>query len=177
MQNEYGQLVEQWKVDLIQQRARKKGFRAGEFADVEQVVIRAVMAFRFDPAKSNGATEATALTAVIDRQLAFIRRSEARNQRREKRLQARINAQADAAGLEVADRTPKDAEALSCDVREAVSKLTEDEQFVCEGLARGVSRAEIARELGITRHQMEKIVLGVRNRFREIGLEAWVRGA
>ncbi len=42
MENDYGELVEQWKVDLIVQRARRKGFRPDEIEDVQQDVIRAV---------------------------------------------------------------------------------------------------------------------------------------
>ncbi len=74
----YRRLVEQWKVELNERRARKKGFRPDEVDDVLQDVLPVVVAFRFEPERSNGATETTALVAVIDKRLAHIRRGHAR---------------------------------------------------------------------------------------------------
>ena len=78
MKNDYGQLVEKWKAELILKRATRAGFRADELEDVQQDIIQAVLNFEFVSHKSNGAKERTALTALIDKQLAFIYRRETR---------------------------------------------------------------------------------------------------
>jgi hypothetical protein len=51
------------------------GFRRQDLDDVQQQVSIALLQFNFDEARSNGASERTAITAVIDRQLRKIRRS------------------------------------------------------------------------------------------------------
>jgi len=78
MQNAYDQVLQGWKTDLIIMRARKKGFREDELDDVQQEVIQAVLGFRFDSARSNGSTEAATLARVVDKQVAFIQRRQAR---------------------------------------------------------------------------------------------------
>ena len=67
--NHYEPVLQKWQSDLIIARARRMGFRGHDLLDAQQEVALAVMLFRFDLAKSNGAAETTALTALIDRQL------------------------------------------------------------------------------------------------------------
>lgn len=66
--NSYDGVLDDWKLKLITRRARRMGFRDFELDDAQQQTVLALLHFRFDPARANGACESTAVTAVIDRQ-------------------------------------------------------------------------------------------------------------
>lgn len=66
------------KLNLIKSRARLMGFRRHDLEDAVQEVTLAVLEFEYDKQKSNGATETTALTTVIDRRLKLLKRSQRR---------------------------------------------------------------------------------------------------
>ena len=76
--NSYDGVLEPWKLELINRRTRQRGLRDDDFLDMQQLLVLEVLKFEFDPDKSNGATETTALTALIDRRLAMMRRGEQR---------------------------------------------------------------------------------------------------
>jgi hypothetical protein len=67
MTHEAQQLSLDDKLNLIKSRARLLGFRRHDLEDAVQEVMLAVLEFEYAPEKSNGATETTALTTVIDR--------------------------------------------------------------------------------------------------------------
>jgi hypothetical protein len=73
--NQYDSVIDKSKLAWINSRARRMGFRRQDLDDVQQQVSIALLQFNFDEARSNGASERTAITAVIDRQLRKIRRS------------------------------------------------------------------------------------------------------
>lgn len=171
MRNDYGSLVERWKVDLITARARKKGFRTDEIDDAEQEIVPAIMRFVYDPSKANGATETTALTALIDRQLTFIQRGCARRRKYERRYQQLHGAPA-CAPLEP---DHQHRVGLTMDVRQAVADLPPLEQAVCAALARDEARFQIATEMCLTRYGLGRVIDGIRERFEAIGLDSWMR--
>ena len=72
--NTYEEVLDDWKVRLISRRAKQRGFRGQDLDDAIQRCAIAVMGFQFDASRSNGATESTVLTAVVDRQLLALRR-------------------------------------------------------------------------------------------------------
>ncbi len=72
--NNYASVIEKWKVDLIVSRARRLGFRRQDLDDAQQQIVVELLSFEFDPTRSNGATEETAVTALIDHQLLSLRR-------------------------------------------------------------------------------------------------------
>lgn len=163
--NNYDGVIESWKVELIRSRARRLGFRCHDLEDAEQEVILDVMNFKFDPAKSNGATERTALTSLIDHQLITFQRT----LRRHERL-----VQLDD-GDEGRASEPTDSQAIALDVRQVVERLSDDEQVVCAALSRGESVAQIARQLSVGWHAANQIVNRVRERFTALGVDGWVR--
>ena len=67
-----------WHTQLIEARGRRMGLSSADLDDAVQEITPQVLAFRYDPERSNGATLRTALTSVIDRCLLAIRRREAR---------------------------------------------------------------------------------------------------
>jgi len=174
MRNEYGELVERWKVDVILDMARKRGFRPDELDDVQQEIVPAVLAFRFDSQKSNGATERTAVTALVNRRLTFIQRGRARQLKHHERYMELIGLKNDKPFDEIAEDVHPDAVAMAFDVREAVAGLPAQEQAVCAALSRGDNRVSIARAMGLTRSAVECLIRHIRDQFHAGGLDAWV---
>jgi DNA-binding NarL/FixJ family response regulator len=165
--NHYEPVLDKWKSELIAARARRMGFRDHDLLDAQQEVALAVMLFRFDLAKSNGAAETTALTALIDRQLKTMLRAKVRYDRCVQR-----------AGQEhTADAAHNDLHSLVIDVRDAVDRLTPAEQAVCRGLGCGDSIDQIAYDMGRGWHTIRRIIERIRVQLSAIGLDAWlVRG-
>lgn len=157
--NRYDGVLEKWKLRLICRRARRMGFRGFDLDDVQQQVVLALLDFQFDAAKSNGASEMTAITAVIDRQLAMIRRSESRARQR-----LEIAKDGYEEGYEAADV------ALSLDVESVVQSLPELDRQICRGLSLGHSVNQLADSLGVGWHAVRNRVDAIRRHFEEHGL-------
>ncbi|TET37968.1 MAG: sigma-70 family RNA polymerase sigma factor [Planctomycetota bacterium] len=158
---DYDGLVESWKVDLIISRAKRMGFRCDEMEDLQQELILDVMHFRYDTAKSNGATETTALIALIDNRLKKLRRSETRYRAHLERLAVeRKRAYAS---------TP--SECWVNDVREAVEFLPMREYMVCCLLGRGYSKLQIANALGCGWHTVDRLMRRIRKHLLALGLD------
>lgn len=158
---DYDGVVEPWKVELIVSRAKRLGFRRHDLEDVQQELILDVMSFRYDRAKSNGATETTALTALIDNRLKKLIRSEARY---------RAHLEQFMKDSERANEPARD-DRPAVDVWNAVQALTPRERTVCHALARGRSKHAVARMLGCGWHTVDRLVRRIREHFRELGLE------
>lgn len=176
MRNDYGTLVEEWKVDLIIKRAKRKGFRDHEIEDAQQEVILDVIAFQYDASKSNGATEETALTSLIDRQLTFIQRRMARRHNHEEKYREMKGA---VDGNPTPTPTYSDEErriAIILDVQRGMEMLSQREQDVCRALAADISRLQIAKNMGISRYQLDLIIEGICLRFDAMNLGEWVAG-
>jgi len=174
MRNPYGELVEQWKVDLIAARARRQGVQRHDLDDVLQEVILAVIAFKYDTRKANGATETTALTALIDKKIAFFRRGQARMQEREKEYCAVKGLCNVSRAEDIATPSGEEARSLVLDVRAACAKLNRLEHEICLAQAHGEPECLIAARLGISRYESDRIVDSIRERFGNWGLKGWV---
>lgn len=160
-ENSYEGLLEDWKVKLIEDRARARGFRAHEIDDALQDVVLAVKNFQFDPAKSNGASELQVFSRIVNTQLAFIARGQARAKNRILRLQERR-------------KTPMDWESddsLKLDVDVILASLEPKEMELCTALASGVSREAAAELFGMTRWELERMLRRIRACFERGGLE------
>ena len=160
----YDTMIEPWKTDLVVRRARRMGFRRDELDDVQQELALEVMAFRYDPHKSNGATERTALRALIDNQLKKLVRRRARYRTHVERSREHVASR----GARVADTE------LAMDVRAAVASLDEEDRVVCRALGLGLTRHEIAQSLRCGWHTVDRIIERVRRRFEEYELDGWV---
>lgn len=173
-ENDYGNLVEKWKVKLIVTRARRMGFRADEIEDAQQEIVLDVMAFRFDAGRSNGAAEPTALTALIDNRLRSIRRARRRYEKQLERLKADLGVD------EARDRRPQPEEdqrhLLVVDVRSAVARLAGRQRAICDALAAGDSLRDAAAKARCCRDTTARVAAELRRQFRNAGLSAWVEG-
>jgi DNA-binding CsgD family transcriptional regulator len=169
--NQYRTILERWKNDLVVGRARRMGLRGQELLDAQQELVLHVARFRHEPARSNGACEATALTAVVDRRLKAWRRSGWRYTRRLERARAQCVLH----GRNCSDsRSDIDERMLALDVREAIARLEPQEQIVCQMLGQGESIAAIAARLGCGWHTVRRIIEHIRLRFEELGVDAWI---
>jgi RNA polymerase sigma factor (sigma-70 family) len=168
--NDYGDLIEKWKIKLIALRARRLGFTSDEIPDLQQDIILELLGFEYDA--TQGASETTAFGRVIDRKLI----NERRNRNRDIR---RINC--DAISLNHVDdwacpvSNPIERCELRIDLADAMTGLTETERHVCNALLHGENQASIAEQRGCSRAAVWNIVKRLRNRFRKVRLDACSR--
>ena len=168
VKNNYGQLVEEWKVDLILKRATRMGFRRDELEDLQQDIIQAVLNFEFVSQKSNGAKEHTALTALIDNQLAFIQRRETRRRNCEEKYRQIYGAQ------KVFSNSQDDAVSLSLDLQAAIARLAPVEHAVCSALMQDEAQSVIASNMGATRYKVEQLIECIREQFQELDMDGYL---
>jgi len=168
--NDYGDLIEKWKINLIVMRARRLGFTPDEIPDLQQDIVLQLLGFEYD--ETQGANETTAFKRVIDRKLINALRNRNRDIRR-------INC--DAVPLDhVDDRTrpgpgPIERCELRLDLADAMTELTETERQVCKALLRGDNQASIAQKRGCSRTAVWNTVRRVRGKFRDAELESCLR--
>jgi len=161
----YDGILEQWKVDLIAERARRMGFGKHDLPDVMQRVAMALRRFKFDPARSNGAQESTAVQALVDRYLRFIRRTEARYRKKVEFASQRTEPMCHA-----------DDEHLVIDVRKAIAQLPGRDRDICLQLMAGCSLEEAARNVGCSWHTVKAAVGRIAAHFRRMEVDAWLQG-
>lgn len=174
MNNDYTALLEPWKVSLTLERVRKKRFMVDDLEDAQQDVIQEVIGFRFVPGKSNGATEATAITALIDNRLAFIKRGQSRRRRREDQYREARGSRDGMPIPDPVDEVQATSMARNFDVQSAMSLLSWQERAVCSRLAHGDTRIHIAMSLGLTRYTLERLIDGIREKFEAWELDSWL---
>lgn len=176
LRNDYGDLLEQWKVELIRVRARRFGFREDELPDLEQIIVLELLRVEKGPTREATASERTFLTTVIDRQLMHVRRDRARHRRRMSYGERSLDADPELG--EEASLRPRqpDDPGVRLDIAEALAGLSPLERSLCEGLMDGRSQAEIARALGCHRSTVCKQLVKVASKFRRWGLDAYVPG-
>lgn len=144
---------------LTKGRAVQRGFRGDDLDDAVQQAMSEIIQFKFDPTRSNGAKESTALTAIIDRQLNKYRRGCGRHRTNLNKLKL----------LRTQSPDPRDID-LQMDVRAAIAGLPPQERSICEKLAEGKSIREIAREQRCGWHTANQIVIRIRDHFNALGL-------
>ena len=169
----YAEVVERWKVDLIVGRAKRLGFRRHDLEDAVQEIILDVINFEFEPDRSNGATEATALTSLIDNRLKALLRTK----RRYQKLQERAAEEQQHVGC-CCEGEPavllEDQQQLVLDVRQAIAQLPAQEQTACLALSQGNSVSAIAKQLVCCWPTANRIVSRIREHFEAIGLDGWI---
>ncbi len=174
MGNRYGTLTEKWKVDLVKKLARKDGFRGDELDDVLQDIVPIIIGFKFEPEKSNGATEATVIEAVVRKRLKFMLRCRARRQKHENIYRMLHGATEEGPAPEESVPGPDRLTGMAIDVQKTVADFTPQEQAVCVALADGQTRCEVAEGIGISRYEVDQIIGRIAEQFRGRDLDAWL---
>ncbi len=161
MRNPYAGLLETWQVDLILRRAKRYGWRGQDLDDAVQMVAIGLLKFRFDPARSNGASQETAVTKVIDHCLTTLRRRENRHQARKDRLRQ-------IALPETIDSDDAHVD-TALDVQQALGDLSPRAQQVCDCLRRGLSIRETCQTLGLSWRAVQRELDVLRQRLTAFG--------
>lgn len=170
----YSGSMERWKIELALNRIRAWGFPKHEWDDLLQGMVIHMAAFRYDPAKSNGAKESTVLYALVNHQLAQAARAKNRRATFLERYKAALGA-VDGAGEEALSY--RENVALQMDVREAVNALPARERFVCRELLHGEQPVGIARKLGCHPETVRRCIRRIRTSFDALGLREWIQGS
>jgi len=153
----------------IATRARRMGFKRHDIEDVQQQIMLVLMDFQFDPERTNGASEQTVITSVIDRQLRKLKRSKNRyGEHVAGSEDLPSDVEDDSFGAEATTHVN-----MAQDIAIARSQLTEFEQLICDALAQGLSINEIAKNMDINWHTVNKHVAKIRERFQSVGLDSF----
>ena len=134
------------------------GFRDDELDDVIQDIAIGLVDIKYDLDRTNGASEKTMLTTVIDQQLYKMRRSNCRRVCLEQSVAMCGDETYDNADIE-----------RRVDVKAVVGKMDDQQRRVCELLSQGCSKSVIAEKLGCGWEKLERIVSDIRAQFEEQG--------
>jgi len=167
----YDQQVEAWKLNLVKERIHEHGFRCGDIDEAHQDVMLAVINFKYDPEKSKGASERTALTTVIDNQLLLIKRGRARYKKNVQKYRELCVPHDLDNNLDLKHMEHQRRHELEQDVQSLISRLDPMDQRVCKKLMDGepifhvaksldMSRYDVARSVGRIREILESLTLG-----------------
>jgi RNA polymerase sigma factor (sigma-70 family) len=167
--NQYDSVIDKSKLAWINSRARRMGFRRQDLDDVQQQVSIALLQFNFDEARSNGASERTAITAVIDRQLRKIRRSRARHADRLSGSESLPSDITDLAAHQNVQQVRR-----SSDLGIAIERLSPVAQRICKCLAEGQTINEIANAMQVSWHTVHSHVAKIRECFVDLGFDELV---
>lgn len=159
------------KLNLIKSRARLMGFRRHDLEDAVQEVMLTVLEFEYDVEKSNGATETTALTTVIDRRLNLLRRSQRRYagliERATDRLAVEYQGCED--GPFELDRTGEERVA-SAELEDVIATMDDEMQQVCRLMMQGMLTRGISRRLKMGWNRVDELISTIRERLEAAGL-------
>ncbi len=165
--------IERWKMVLALKRMAGLGFPRHEWGQLLQELALDIWLFRYDSNGRNGASESTALFALITNRLM----GAMRNRRREQDVMVRLESVLIEQDEEL-DPDPalvyEDNEPIRIDVRQAVASLPPRERAVCEGLRHGETIHEIAQRLRCSWHAVKSAIARIRSRFENIGLDGYV---
>jgi DNA-directed RNA polymerase specialized sigma24 family protein len=165
------QYCKEWNADLIVIRARRFGLHGSDIDDVLQEVILDVIGFYFDPDRSNGASERTALIALIDNRLKELRRKRRRHDHHVQRAAAEFR-HVHPAASDASRFIP--VSLIQTDVRGAVARLGPLEREVCARLAQGHSVNRIASDLGCGWKRVVNAMHNIRHKFESWSLDEWL---
>jgi len=161
MLNRYDGVMEDEVVGHAVRKMKQLGFPRSEWEDLLQNLSVEVLAFRFRPDRSNGASRTTVLCTLINNRLVSMLRARSRYLRRMEQIDRR----------EMYDEPTE----LRVDMRAATASLNGRQLRVVRGLSEGMSVCRIARDMGYPRGTVRRLVGQIRRRFESIGLGGWVR--
>lgn len=168
--NTYSGLIDDWKIELIDQCAWRRGFRWDELPEVRQEIALDIHQFQYDP--SHGASERTALTTLIHQRLSHIIRT--RTRRRANEVPCAEFVEEEGTVDDSAD--PHHQQDLHFDLAPVLATLEPVERKVCAGLAQGDSLRTLSTSLRLSRYEIGRTIERIRARFTDAGLRAWVVG-
>ena len=175
LRNDYGDLIERWKVDLIRARARRLFFREDEIPDLEQTIVMELLKADYQPEVPGGASEHTFVIAVIDHQLKEVRRYRAREKRRWDYEALSIEDGPDVRDEIKSLSVEQDDQGLRLDLAQAMRHLRPAERELCVALGQGQKQAVIARATGRSRAAICDEVRKLRDKLQKWGLKEYLQ--
>jgi len=167
----YGDLVEQWKVDLIVQRAKFFGVPEHDWPDVQQSIILEILNFKYDPQHKLGAEERTVLTSLIDNTIIdLLRKQTVRDEYYHEFLRELGLTDPQEEALAYTEN-----KALCYDIQDAMTHLSGNEKAVCIGLMSGYSIRQLARKLRCRQQSVQHMIQNIRRVFKELGVHKWLQ--
>jgi DNA-directed RNA polymerase specialized sigma24 family protein len=161
--NPYEGVLTQSEYDHAVKYAKCNGLPAHDIPDALQEVSIAILDFRFDPSKANGACERTARTAIIRKSvLKFLR-----TQSRYGGLVDRFTADLDP---DTAFHNPDDQLEVT-ELWQVVARLDTNGRHICEALAEGKNVHEIATELGLHWVTVQRAIAKIREYMEKSGID------
>jgi len=168
MQNSYEGTLEDWKVEVIRQRARMLKAPTSMLPDIEQELALTLLDLNYVEGHEDGASERTFLTEVIDRRIRSLLR-------RNRRYRSRVAEESTNGLPEKAEPDKRLHETdIVADVRHVMKRLCESDRSICNLLSDGLSPTGIADELNLTRATVRRRIEAIRQQLRMLGLEKWV---
>jgi len=168
--DQYEGAFEAWKARLAISRIKALGFPKRDWPDLMQDLALLILKFDYDPTHAKGATEETALYAAINRQLLYRMRRFYRDDRRFTTYLGSREAHVTGEAIDVKPCWESDL-GVDTTVRKAVSGLSEFDQAVANGLAAGMTKAALARQLDCEWNTVHKAAGRIREHFEELGID------
>ena len=169
----YEGAIEPWKINLAISRMKALKLPRDEWDDTLQEIVMAILEFRFNEAKANGAKESTVLCSLINNKLREISRWKEREYRRLERYSAGTPCSLDPETNEPI--APDAVTALQMDMVAVVKTLRPVERKICSRLSRGDTRLAIFRGLGWSRNRFIRAMAIIRRKMELVGIDGWVR--
>lgn len=165
----YRGLMEDWKIQLALNRIRRMGFRSHEWPDLMQELAMILISLEHDSEHAAGASEETLVFSTIHHHLLTRMRSASRRRRRFDQV-VTLQGYSPEAPERYAEPSYELDEPLRLDLQEAVHELRPLDVAVCERLARGLSKSDIAKELSCDWHTVNLAMERIRKHLAERGL-------
>lgn len=168
----YEGVVETWKVKLAVSRIRAFKLPKADWDDALQDIVVAIHEFEFDPARSNGAKESTALAQIINNLLCKQVRSRVRRRRMMENYAAGAPIEFDEETGEAIDtdqEEEKEAADVAADVAAVIAELSPRQREVCVRYSRGESLRKIGRAMGLRWEKVRHLLRTSRRHFEKAG--------
>jgi len=171
--SKYEGAFEAWKARMALARIAAMRFPRNDWPDLMQELAILIIQFEYDPNHAAGAKEQTALFAAMNRHLLFLMRGRCRARKAFEQYLRSLGIHEDGSYVGPDPSFEIDIP-LSMDVTRALEGLSRFDQTVARGLAAGMNRRAIARELDCDWKTVNKAVQRIAKHFHDLGIDTEV---
>ena len=171
--SKYEGAFETWKARMALARIKAMRFPRNDGPDLMQELAILIIQFEYDPDRDSGAKEETALFAAMNRHLLFLMRGRCRDRKGFEQYLRSLGIHEDGSYIGPEPCFEIDIP-LGMDVKRAVQGLSPFDQAVAKGLASGMNRFSIARQLDCDWKTVNKAVRRIAAHFQDLGIDTEV---